>query len=458
MFIALPLGGIAFRVNLFSAVSAASAVVLLYTITRWLLPPASPWRNGVALAASLFFAFTPLFWSQATIAEVYAFNAFLITLVWAGVVLWSGEAEIGAASQHMASRTFGKWLVAVGLGLGLAHHLTILFIIPGALILWRGRVRPRELFPVLMVAGVLAATISFSLFLRAWRDPPINWGDPRTLENWLWVVSGQLYRGYPFGLEWAVYPLRLSGWAKLLFEQFGTIGVALGLWGGVELYQRSRRMGLALGLTFALYSLFAIGYNSVDSDVYLIPVYLVFTLAIAIAFSRIAQELAHRTRGAIQIRRGALIALALILILFPAVNLVRNFAAMDLSGDTEAVDYGRQVFAIAPENALIVADGDRHILALWYYRDVECPQSRVLIVAPGLLTYTWYIEQLRRHNPDWTWPPATGLPWDQFLRTLVADNIDRRPVFWTSSDPQFQQVYEFRATGPLYQAFVPVQP
>ena len=170
------------------------------------------------------------------------------------------------------------------------------------------------------------------------------------------------------------------------------------------------------------------------------------------------EELVRRTGAAIGVRRGARMALPLILVLFPLANLFGNFTTMDLTGDTEALDYGRQVFAVVPKNALIVADGDRQILALWYYRYVERPQSRVVIVAPGLLNYAWYQDQLRRHNPDWVWPPTTGLPWDRFLQALVINNIDRHPAYWTGPDPQFQQIYEFRAVGPLYQALVPIKP
>jgi hypothetical protein len=68
----LPLGTVAFRYNLFSAVCAALAAGLLVAAIR------AHWGGRVrpvtAIAAALAFAWLPLVWSQAVVAEVYALN------------------------------------------------------------------------------------------------------------------------------------------------------------------------------------------------------------------------------------------------------------------------------------------------------------------------------------------------------------------------------------------------
>jgi hypothetical protein len=85
----LPLGTVAFRYNLFSAVCAALAAGLLFAAIR------AHWDGRVrpvtAIAAALAFAWLPLVWSQAVVAEVYALNllfvaAFLLTGVAAGLL------------------------------------------------------------------------------------------------------------------------------------------------------------------------------------------------------------------------------------------------------------------------------------------------------------------------------------------------------------------------------------
>ena len=73
LFSRLPVGDAAYRVNLFSAVAAAAAVGILYLA-------AHEWtgsRLGAAIASTIF-ALSPIFWSQATLAEEQARAAELV--------------------------------------------------------------------------------------------------------------------------------------------------------------------------------------------------------------------------------------------------------------------------------------------------------------------------------------------------------------------------------------------
>src|SRR5687767_4487219 len=70
LFTFLPVGEIAYRVNLFSAFSAALTVTLVYLITCKLGA-----AHAAALYGSLALALTPLFWKYASGAEIYAPSA-----------------------------------------------------------------------------------------------------------------------------------------------------------------------------------------------------------------------------------------------------------------------------------------------------------------------------------------------------------------------------------------------
>jgi hypothetical protein len=74
----LPVGDLAYRVNLMSAFFAALAAVVVYGIVIRLV---DDWI--AAASAALSFAFSRALWGQAVVAEVYALNAFLI-----GAVVW----------------------------------------------------------------------------------------------------------------------------------------------------------------------------------------------------------------------------------------------------------------------------------------------------------------------------------------------------------------------------------
>ena len=103
LFSFLPVGTIAFRYNLFSAVAAALAAGFVATTAQFQLshsarantrPPHHSnrlsrhnlWQQPAfaAITVGLLFASTPLVWEQATIAEVYSLNILLVaTFVWA---------------------------------------------------------------------------------------------------------------------------------------------------------------------------------------------------------------------------------------------------------------------------------------------------------------------------------------------------------------------------------------
>jgi hypothetical protein len=70
-----PVGNWAWRMNLFSALAAATTVALVYALACRLTTlhagKPNPWAG---LAAALTFGLGPIWWRQATIAEVYALH------------------------------------------------------------------------------------------------------------------------------------------------------------------------------------------------------------------------------------------------------------------------------------------------------------------------------------------------------------------------------------------------
>jgi len=100
----VPFGDAAYRVNLFSALAASGAVVLVYAVARCLDAATVP-----ASVAALLFAISPVWWSQATIAEVYDLQGPLTLLVVYTLLRW--DAATGGERE--------RWLVLAGLSIGL---------------------------------------------------------------------------------------------------------------------------------------------------------------------------------------------------------------------------------------------------------------------------------------------------------------------------------------------------
>ena len=445
-FASLPVGDIAYRINLLSAVCAAATVVLLYSAGQELLPE-TPQARLASFCAAMLLATSRIFWSQALITEVYALNCLFFAATLCLSVRLARCPSAAVTAQPLRVSLWTAWLY----GLSLGNHLTIAFSAP--LILYHfwstSRHRASRLMDWARVLGALLLGLAVYLYLplRVGRQALFNWGNPADLRGFLWVVSGGIYRQYVLALPAAYWGDRLLAWAGLLREQFGLWGTALGLLGAWVHLRRNARQFAILALTFALYSLYAGAYNTTDSYVYLLPVYFLFALWIAWG----ALHLLHAFAGAPGKWSTLLtLAVALALLALPIGSLRRNLPLVDLHNDHTAYDYGSQVLAQVPDNSLLISATDPHTFTLWYFLRVVTGRDAVALVDRDLLGYDWYVDGLRRSYPWLDFPVApSGLP--PSVGQLVEANLSSRDVFLTDPDPALLAHYAFQQQeGPLY--------
>ncbi|KKS03653.1 MAG: Transmembrane protein, partial [Candidatus Curtissbacteria bacterium GW2011_GWA2_41_24] len=76
LFTYLPFGNLPFKVNLFSAVTSSLTVVVVYFICLKLTK-----NRLAAVSASLFLAFSYLFWLYSLVAEVFSLNNLFVALI-----------------------------------------------------------------------------------------------------------------------------------------------------------------------------------------------------------------------------------------------------------------------------------------------------------------------------------------------------------------------------------------
>lgn len=430
----LPFGDQAHRLALFSAIAGAATAGLFSLVTLHLLRRLRPEENeavhiGGAVLAGTGLAASPLFWSQAIIVEVYALHALFVSLVLAGLARWRWLRSRG--------RRAGPTLVGVAflVGVGAGNHLTLLFLLPALVPLLAGQVRRQELLWALVaLAGGLS--IYLALPVLALRDPSIAWGDPRTFGDWLWVVTGRLYQDRLFGLEPQELPGRLGALLALAARQLGGAGWVVALVGVVGLWGLDRRLALSTMLLAALFTVYAVWYDSADSYVYLLPLLMAAALWLgvgAIALAREAASLTPRFPGVG--KKGVL----LLLLLLPFLSVAWNYRSVDLLGDRTVQEYIAQAVSGIELDAVIVADTDPHVFSLWYWRYVQEPESTVDVVAEGLLEYPWYQRQLLRRSPGLL--PAGALSGGAGLIGLLDVNVGKRPVYLTDPDLSVAERY-----------------
>jgi hypothetical protein len=398
----LPIGDVAYRFTLLSAVSMALAAGFT-TLTILALSQSAL----IAIVAGLFFATAPMVWGQAAITEVYALNAAFV----AAIVYFVAPIVFRREPVSLIRLACAAWLWGIAFG----NSVTIAALAPLMIVAWwhaRKSTAARRVTRRMTWLPLLAFAIGLGVYLlvpwRAAQQPPINWGNATTLDRFFALISAEMYRGYALGTAPQELLTRIIAFAQLLVTQYGWPGVALGTIGIYQALITPNRNWRWLALTILLYLLFALSYNTPDSALYLIPVWMFGTWAIARGMLSMALWVSGNLR-----RVRPVVLLLLIFLCGPLLNVIMHYPAMNLRDDHAAVDFANRILTTAPPDAIVITDNDGHTFALWYHRIAAGSRPDLAIVDRRLAGYEWYAAMLQAqgaapHLPDYD-PPDSWL-------------------------------------------------
>jgi hypothetical protein len=409
----LPIGSLAFRTNLLSALTAALAALLVYELVTRSLPS----HNRLAgLISAYAFGLSPLLWSQAVIAEVYALQTFFVVLI---LYLSIFPAF---SNEKKSDLVFG-----LSTGLALGNHLTTVFLLPIFLASTishresKWQLDLRSLSRRLMSLG-MGLLVYLVLPLRALAHPPVNWGNPVTLKNFGWLVSAQVYQDRVFALTLPSLWERIQSAAALLLDQFGIVGLVVSLLGLVLFLQPSSLQRSTLWIVI-VFSAFAMVYATIDSFLYFIAPVLSFSIWIGVGVEGLMEKISSRFQ-----RTGWMAGLLFLFYLFAIAG--GHWTQVDASRDERAEQFGELIMAQMPADTLVFAEGDQVIFSLWYFHYALHQRADIVVIASNLLPFDWYRETLKATYPSLSVPNL--LP-----NAIIAANPDR-PVCIVEYDGQAQ--------------------
>ena len=424
----IPFGSLAFRTNLLSAISATLAALLVYHLVISLPYHFSRGNHLAGLIAALAYGVSPLVWSQAVITEVYSLNALFVAAV---LLLLLPDAGVLPIKPATLDRLSGLLL-----GLALGNHVTAAAFLPLLLV---GTLRKTDtegskdayatrkiaLFhsrkvdwkPLITRIVWLGAGLCIYLVLplRAVSNPSVNWGDPVSINNFFWLISGRLYAGRVFAVSGAMLLVRLKEWVGFLVAQSGWLGLTIGIAGVIFCRPLPLRLYLASGWIFVVFSAFSMGYNSYDSTVLLIPVTLILALWFGLGVS-FGMQFISRPAQWLGVASG------LLLLLVFAFRIPSILPGVDASKDGRAEAFGLHVMTSVPESALVFTSGDEDTCAIWYFHYALHQRPDMVVMLTGLLPFDWYRASLRTTYPALVIPDDPGLGWKS---TIISANPGR---------------------------------
>ena len=397
LFLLFPTGTLAFRTNLLSSVCTILASLFLYSYLVMQFKGRTL-QHLVAFLAAISYGLAPFVWGQALVTEIYSLHGLLIIAC--------------LCVLSMKSNSVNDWMCGFILGIAATNHVTAITLFPLLLFDFQKKLLLPFQSNLRRTIGVIIGLSPYLLLpLRASVDPPINWGDASTLSGFLWLVSGRIYQPYWFSLTGLEMIQRFRAFAGLLVGQFTWVGVLLGSYGLLSM--PTRRVFIPTFWIGSIFLFISIVYGSHDSQVSLIPFWLVFSIWLAYGLQDLLAIFREKAK-LLWILPG----LYLVVII---VHIPSSFIHTDLTNDHQARDFINSVMEKLPQRSLVFVEGDEQIFSLWYAQFAERQRSDIVIVAEDLLSYGWYLENLE-HTYNGLKIPQT----DQIQSLdLIAANPDR---------------------------------
>jgi len=427
LFTYLPVGDVAYRVNLMSAFFASLTISMLYGTLRLLIGHRVP-----ALLGAAAFAVSPVFWSQAVIAEVYTLHAVFVAAVLCLLLAWSRSVQTDPTERRGAlhSPTSLLSLLALVCGLSLTHHRTMLLLAPAALV-YAATVQ-RQVFAngrlLLRLAVLLVAPLVLYLYLplRGLTMSSLDGVYQNTVGGFLSYIAAGSY-GIFLGENPLAQSRDLAFYASLLRHQFTWVGIVLASVGLGCSFTR-RREALLLLIFAVITALFALGYLVPDIQVFLIPMFLVCSLWIGVGFAAL-WELVLVLLRAVKMQESRLLRRVLYSVLLICGSLLplylwqANGDRFDLSQRWDVHDYGVDMLSQPLEEDAVVVGllGEKTLLN--YFQKTEG-------LRPDLVTISAHAE-------------------DERLTVVRAQLENARPVYLTRPLRGVEDLYHLSSLGPL---------
>lgn len=427
----LPLRNVAVRINFSSALFAALASAVLTLVVAELGLTASyvatskkrgaQQRKNIgdsdvsrllslapALAAGLLMVFSRTLWSYATITEVYTLNTLLILTVFFLMLRWRRCIVAQRRDTKAAITKHDGWLYAAAAVFGLAlgdHHVTVGLTLPAvAVIVWKTQglrffTSRRLLYAALISIGALVAVYAY-LPIAASRSPVINWGNPRSLQEIWWHITGRQYRVF-LSFTPNVVGTQFVEFCRMALREFGPpwlpVAVVLAFAGFISSYKTDRTSFWFLLVVVISNLAYDLSYQiAEDKDAYYLPVFISIAIAAGLGIRWLIQMTVFKSMAANKAYWVAAIAVLLVSATAFAANLPFNNRRHYFIGH----DYAENLLSTVEPNGLLLTQDWQVVSPMFYVQEIEHRRRDAKVIDLNLLRRSWYFDYLRRTHPD----------------------------------------------------------
>jgi 4-amino-4-deoxy-L-arabinose transferase-like glycosyltransferase len=404
-----PLGDVAYRVNLFSAIMGALAVAAIYLSGRLLVK-----YRPVAVVGAAVCAVSPTFWSQAVIAEIYTSGAAFLALILLALLWWDQE-----------DSPLALFIAGLLGGLSLGVHMSVALLAPAVLLYlflhWRRGVKMWTTALLGAISGVLVTVFIFWLtdlinpaanYFNSIIEPSRSaWGLAAdeidgSLERLLFGWSARQFRSFMFAdVPGVTFTQAAEYWANLPIE-LSWVVIASAVMGAVTLLMRCWRVGLLFLTALTLQLFYFFNYEIWDLYVFFIPSYVLLTLLAVPGMGAVADlgtVAIRKIASPAQIRWGNLglgVVVALLVLGFAVWPVFRPQKDAVIAGEVAFNFDEYPVFNESLQNFVIASV-------------VDMPENSIVFTDWNLVWPYYYAAHIMESRRDLT-----------FIETYPADDVD----------------------------------
>jgi len=418
----MPIGDIAYRLNLFSVIFGALTTLFLFLTINKLLK-----NEFISFISSMIFAFIVPFWSVANRLEFDTLNTFFIILLIFSAIVYSEN----------KTRKF-LYFFFFCLGLSLTNHPLTFFLVP-AIALYVIIINPRifkSLKAIFISAGffILPLLSYFYLYIRSLQ----GFGEVNTLRRLFYYVTGRGVTGEIHGGSFGDKDISLiikviKDYLNILYNTYGILLIIIAVIGLIFLIRKNKKFGICTFLliifNFIVPPLY-IGHanpNYLLGPMIVISFYIAFGLLSLLNGAVFLFDRSLRNKPVLKIDRFLKYFLIAIILLFftflPLSFVLEHYNELDLSEPLPIYNFWDEAFGNMESGSRV------YVLA------------RAANVGMFVDTYEYgekEIEYIYHTNPDYT------------VTNMIEALDNNIAVYFVGNDPVFRPIFDSKQVGKTY--------
>ncbi len=352
LFTFLPIGDIAYRLNLFSAIFGALSILFLFLSINKLVK-----NEFVSFVSSMIFAFIVPFWEVANRLEFDTLHTFFIALLFFSAILY----------KENKTRKY-LYFFSFCIGLSLTNHPLAFFLVP-AIVLYVIIINPK-IFK--NVKAIFISILYFILPLLSYLYLPIRslqgYGEVTTPLRFFYYITGKGVTGELHGGSFGDKNISLiikviKDYLGMIYETYGVLLLLIALIGLIILFKKNKKFVLCTLLLVILNLVVPPLYAGHALRNYLLNSMIVFSFYIASGFMFILDSMILLFKKSLKGRKELridrflkyfmLTITGLFLVFLPCGLIIENYPALDHSRTSYVYKFWDEAFSNMESNSRI---------------------------------------------------------------------------------------------------------